>query len=206
MQSHVWLLAASIAVVLHAAVWFAFVHSPATVTSEYMQFSVVDARIMTAPSKPVGQAVPPKRKPQAAHVPRRHSQRISKPPEIIKQADSTPVSLPTTPQTTRVEANTPPEPYTEPKYGAAYLHNPPPVYPIMARRLGISGHVLVRAEVTTDGHCRDAHIIKSSGYRILDNTALAAVKKWRFIPATRGSEPVTATVDIPLNFTLRGES
>ena len=206
MQFHVWLLAICVVVALHAAVWFVFIYSPTNVTSEYLQFSVVDARIMTASHNPVGQPVTPKRIPQASPRPRKQSQPSPNPPEIIKRTVSAPVSLPAIPQTTRVEANISPELYTEPKYGASYLHNPPPIYPMIARRLGISGRVLVRTEVTIDGHCQNAHILKSSGYSVLDNAALAAVKKWRFIPATRGSEPVTATVDIPLNFTLRGES
>jgi len=42
-----------------------------------------------------------------------------------------------------------PEPAVEPpRYNAAYLSNPPPAYPLAARRRGIEGTVLVRAEIS----------------------------------------------------------
>ena len=47
-----------------------------------------------------------------------------------------------------------PEPVLEaPRFNAAYLNNPPPAYPLAARRRGIEGRVLVRAEVQADGSC-----------------------------------------------------
>ena len=43
---------------------------------------------------------------------------------------------------------------------------------------------------------------QSSGYDMLDQAAMKAVRNWRFTPAKRGGEARTAWVDIPVMFTL----
>jgi protein TonB len=43
---------------------------------------------------------------------------------------------------------------------------------------------------------------KSSGYGVLDQAALRAVKNWRFQPRTMGGVAMAGTVDVPVNFTL----
>jgi protein TonB len=95
------------------------------------------------------------------------------------------------------------EPALEPpRYNAAYLSNPPPAYPLAARRRGIEGTVLVRAEISAGGECQRAELKKTSGHEMLDNAALEAVKKWRFVPAKRGSQAVVAWVEVPITFKL----
>lgn len=89
-----------------------------------------------------------------------------------------------------------------PRFDAAYLHNPPPVYPLSARRRGDQGTVIVRAEVSTDGRCLRVEIERSSGHSRLDRAALAAIRQWRFTPARRGEQTVAAWVAIPIDFRL----
>ena len=50
----------------------------------------------------------------------------------------------------------------------------------------------------------DVMMAKSSGYGRLDESALAAVKKWKFQPAMRGGAAVEAWVLVPVEFTLKG--
>jgi protein TonB len=38
---------------------------------------------------------------------------------------------------------------------------------------------------------------------MLDDSAVVAVQKWRFIPAKRGSTAVACTVIVPIVFTLK---
>lgn len=90
----------------------------------------------------------------------------------------------------------------QPRYNAAYLNNPPPAYPLAARRRNIEGKVLVRAEVQADGSCSRTELKKSSGFELLDEAALKAVANWRFVPAKRGSQAVVAWVEIPITFKL----
>ncbi len=90
----------------------------------------------------------------------------------------------------------------EPIYSAAYLNNNPPAYPAAARRRGIEGTVVIRAEIHDNGRCHHVAIRKSSGHPLLDKAALDAVRDWRFVPARRGSRIVTAWVDVPITFRL----
>lgn len=91
---------------------------------------------------------------------------------------------------------------TPPVFDAAYLLNPQPPYPLSARRRGIEGKVLLRAEVRPDGLCGRVELKKSSGWEMLDQAALQAVQSWHFVPARRGDQAVTAWVEIPINFRL----
>ncbi len=89
-----------------------------------------------------------------------------------------------------------------PRFGVAYLNNPAPDYPKMARRAGEQGRVLMRVLVSADGAAEDVQIEKSSGSALLDHAALAAVKKWRFIPAKQNNQPLSAYVLVPMKFSL----
>jgi protein TonB len=85
---------------------------------------------------------------------------------------------------------------------ADYLRNPPPVYPAEAKRNGQQRVALFRVVVSAAGHAESVTLIKSSGYRILDASALEAVRKWKFHPATIGGVKVSSTVKVPVRFTL----
>lgn len=96
-----------------------------------------------------------------------------------------------------------PEPTIEPpSFGAAYLNNPAPTYPISARRLGEQGKVLLKVLVSEDGKATSVQVDRSSGHSKLDEAALEAVKKWSFIPAKRSNKPMSAYVFVPINFSL----
>lgn len=94
--------------------------------------------------------------------------------------------------------------YTAPVYRAAYLHNPLPHYPRAARLRGLEGRVLLGVEVSPLGECRHVEVIESSGHALLDRAALEAVRRWRFIPARRGGEPIAARLEVPIIFRLEG--
>ncbi len=89
-----------------------------------------------------------------------------------------------------------------PRFDAAYLSNPPPAYPPLSRRLGEEGKVVLRVFVEPDGQPAQVELRTSSGHARLDEAALGAVRRWRFVPARRGEAAVAAWVLVPLNFTL----
>ena len=97
-----------------------------------------------------------------------------------------------------------PMPVTLPHLNADYLDNPAPDYPPASRELGEQGRVLVRAMVSTDGHVGQVALRKSSGFNRLDQAALDSVRHWRFVPARRGSQPVSAWVVVPVAFSIEG--
>jgi len=83
-----------------------------------------------------------------------------------------------------------------------YRENPHPAYPMIARIRGYEGIVLISAEVLADGHVGYVKLKKSSGYSVLDQSALNAVRKWIFEPARKMNTPLSTYVDIPLRFSL----
>jgi len=94
--------------------------------------------------------------------------------------------------------------YQSPSFNAAYLNNPAPKYPSVSRRLGEQGLVLLRVQVTADGAAESVELQTGSGSSRLDQAALEAVKKWQFVPARRGEQSVSASVVVPVRFSLEG--
>lgn len=90
----------------------------------------------------------------------------------------------------------------EPDYRADYLNNPRPPYPMVARRMGYNGRVILNVEVLAEGKAGQVLLHKSSGYEILDNAALQTVKTWKFSPAKRLGQPVTQWFLVPIKFSL----
>jgi protein TonB len=93
---------------------------------------------------------------------------------------------------------------TQPIFNADYLDNPAPAYPALSRRLGEQGRVILRVLVNAQGGADDVLVRTSSGHARLDDMALDTVRRWRFVPAKRGAEPVAAWVLIPISFRLEG--
>ncbi|MBL8405933.1 MAG: energy transducer TonB [Dechloromonas sp.] len=88
------------------------------------------------------------------------------------------------------------------RFDADYLHNPKPVYPALSRRLSEEGKVLLKVRVSAQGAALEVVVSKSSGFPRLDAAAVAAVERWRFVPARRGDEPVDSSVVVPIAFAL----
>jgi protein TonB len=84
-----------------------------------------------------------------------------------------------------------------------YLKNPPPDYPLVARRRGYEGRVVLDVLVDREGRVRDLSVSQSSGHGVLDRAATKAVKDWLFEPARRGDETMDMWVEVPLTFRLK---
>jgi protein TonB len=89
-----------------------------------------------------------------------------------------------------------------PLFNAAYLNNPKPRYPPIARRMKLEGTVVVQVLVNSDGKPENVRLEKSSGSSMLDQAALTAVQNWSFVPARQGNKMISAWVDIPFRFRL----
>jgi protein TonB len=84
------------------------------------------------------------------------------------------------------------------------LATPAPRYPQEALRMGAGGTVRISVTVAADGSVERQALTQSSGNRHLDRAALEAVRRWRFQPAIRGGQPVTAEVSVPIVFNPDG--
>jgi periplasmic protein TonB len=89
-----------------------------------------------------------------------------------------------------------------PDVKVAYLNNPPPLYPRMARRARMEGRCLLEVTVDINGIARSVRLLKSSGYDLLDQAALTAIQSWRFTPARHRGQAVAARAEVPIRFSL----
>lgn len=83
-----------------------------------------------------------------------------------------------------------------------YSKNPPISYPKRARRKGYEGTVVLEVLVNRNGKVDDLRILASSGYEILDRSAVKSVKTWSFRPAKKGNGAVDMWVQVPVRFKL----
>ena len=118
------------------------------------------------------------------------------PPIEVAQTPAAPAMPPAPPA--------PPAPATVqlPSSDADYLNNPPPAYPPVSKRMGETGKVVVRVYISPDGRAQKGEVRTSSGFERLDDAALAAALKWRYVPGKRGGAPEAMWVNVPINFTL----
>lgn len=112
---------------------------------------------------------------------------IKKKNEVEQKRESKP-----TPATTFIKADS--RPYR--------LENPKPIYPTAARRLGMQGVVLLSVNINDTGYVEKVDILKTSGFRVLDRSAVKSVGGWRFIPARQGEQEVASKIEIPIRFIL----
>lgn len=154
-----------------------------------------------APEKPME---PPREKPQRPAA--RPVKPAESPPVMAAAPDPEPVSrafaVPPQPPAEKPAPPPAPAPITAARFDADYLRNPAPAYPLMSRRLGEQGSVLLLVRVGADGSAERVQVRQTSGFPRLDEAALAAVRNWRFVPARRGDEAVAADVLVPVAFRL----
>lgn len=85
---------------------------------------------------------------------------------------------------------------------AEALSLPEPVYPILSRKRGEEGRVVLEVTISAEGGVRGAEIFQSSSFRRLDRAALEAVKIAAFNPATEFGIPVESELKIAYRFEL----
>ncbi|MGE8326542.1 energy transducer TonB [Pseudomonas urmiensis] len=160
-----------------------------------------------APAPPIVEPPPPPvvdelaAKPAPKPVPKPKPKPAPKP---VAKPEPKPVETPPPPVAAPAPVAPPaPAPVTPPSANAAYLKNPAPEYPQMAQRRGWEGTVLLRVEVLASGRPGQIQIQKSSGRDALDAAALAAVKRWSFVPAKQGDVAQSGWVSVPIDFKLR---
>ena len=83
-----------------------------------------------------------------------------------------------------------------------YRRNPAPEYPLIGRKRGYQGTVILEVLVTREGRVGDLRVSASSGYSLLDQAALTTVKTWSFEPGMRAGKKVDMWVKVPVRFRL----
>jgi protein TonB len=204
---------------LHAAlVAFLLIHAPAREALREMAPLMVD--LITPPKPPAPEAKPvPKVDTPPKPLPVRKVQPRPEPetpllattaPSATAPAVTVPVDpKPLPPIEARPAPAAPPAPpapapvVVPPVFNADYLDNPAPAYPAISRRMGEQGRVMLRVHVEINGMPTSVAVRTSSGYERLDQAALEAVRRWKFVPAKLGDKTVAAYVVVPIAFNLK---
>jgi protein TonB len=81
------------------------------------------------------------------------------------------------------------------------IHRVEPDYPRIAIITRLSGTVVLRATIGTDGEVHGIEVV--SGNPILAEAARAAVRQWRYRPTLLDGQPVEVETQITVNFVLQ---
>jgi periplasmic protein TonB len=76
-----------------------------------------------------------------------------------------------------------------------------PRYPRLAADIGLSGTVVVEAEVDTAGRVKTARVL--SGHPLLNEAALEAVTQWRYRPLLLSGEPTGFILTVTVEFRIQ---
>jgi len=85
---------------------------------------------------------------------------------------------------------------------ASIITQTKPVYPALARQARIQGNVVLHAIIDKDGKVAQLEVI--SGHPLLVQSALDAVKQWRYKPTLLNGDPVEVDTTITVTFTMGG--
>jgi protein TonB len=80
------------------------------------------------------------------------------------------------------------------------LHRTTPIYPIIARTVGVSGTVALAATISKSGTIENLRIL--SGHPMLRQAAIDAVLQWRYRPYLLNGQPVEVETTINVVFSL----
>lgn len=76
------------------------------------------------------------------------------------------------------------------------------VYPELARKAGIEGHVYLRFKVLKSGGVGEV-IVEKSDHKILEDAAIEAIKKCKFTPAIQNGAPIDVWTSQTIDFRLK---
>ena len=82
------------------------------------------------------------------------------------------------------------------------MRNPSPEYPEMAVFLDYQGDTIIRIKVSPKGQALGVEVLNSSGHKILDDSALKALKRWRFNPSKETDTSMANSVIITVSYVL----
>ena len=82
-------------------------------------------------------------------------------------------------------------------------HYVPPQYPGGARERGIDGWVDLQFLVGTDGTVDDVRVVGAEPAGVFEQSALDAVRRWRYQPVMRGGHSVSQRARVRLRFAVR---
>jgi protein TonB len=114
-------------------------------------------------------------------------------PSLVAPPPPPPPPPPKPPQRVRVGGNV---------QQANLIRQIKPPYPPLARQARIQGQVVLEAIISKQGSVENLRVI--SGHPLLIQSALDAVKQWKYKPTLLNGEPVEVVTTVTVNFNLSG--
>lgn len=158
---------------------------------------------------PQKERIRPARKPAKKReppFPSRQEQQDSSSDQTEAAGDEVPSASPSESPSPSARASVEPDPDSasmiERDATPLYRLNPAPEYPLIGRKRGYQGTVVLEVLVTREGRVGDLRMVASSGYSVLDQAALASVKTWIFDPGMKAGKTVDMWVKVPVRFRL----
>ena len=90
--------------------------------------------------------------------------------------------------------------YKEVEVKPQLIDTVPPVYPLIARKAGLTGKVFLKFTVNVDGSVSDVSVLK--GKAIFQKAAIDAISQFRFKPAEHNGKVVPVWMTQPIDFAL----
>lgn len=113
--------------------------------------------------------------------------------EIVKPSESIEASHNAAPSPIQARIDAPPKPKQTIK----------PKYPSESRKRGEQGSVGLEFVVSSDGSAKSISVVSTSGFPLLDEAAIKAVREARFTPAKSDGKNIDFPTRIKLNFKLK---
>lgn len=85
-----------------------------------------------------------------------------------------------------------------------FENQPKPRYPMVSKKLGEEGTVIVKGCIEENGSIKNAVVINGSGYKRLDAEAIETVRKWTFSGINQKNKKIMSCYKIPIKFVLEG--
>jgi len=86
--------------------------------------------------------------------------------------------------------------------GPKFLHRELPAYPMMARKLGKEGKIVLRLTIDERGNLLNVEILENAGYGFTE-AAVEAVKRSTFLPAEKDGRTIVSRAILPIRFMFR---
>lgn len=80
------------------------------------------------------------------------------------------------------------------------LHRVEPEYPLLAIQARLAALVILEARIDTRGHVVAVNVLR--GHPIFDETAVAALKQWRYQPLLLNGQPTEFILSVTMNFSI----
>lgn len=82
----------------------------------------------------------------------------------------------------------------------AAVDTPKPDYPLELACAGVSGTTVLAVTIGIEGKPTQVTLVQGSGNERLDKSAMDRVRSWKFNPPTRNGQPMSQTIQVPVNF------